>query len=237
MSQKSSAATQRAPYETDLPDQVRTVIEAIETDIIRGRILPRTRLIEDHLMEDYAAKRHVVRAALVELQRLGVVVKPPHLGAQLRRFDLRELADLYRMRNVLHRAAVAMMPMPLEGERLQALTQAMQVHADAAASGDLIAIHRSNMAFHRELYGLCDNPYLAESIRLHDWLSFPARAYGVADAGALEQACREHADMVDALRTGDRPRLDELAQRHMERARDIYVGKFLDASARITPAP
>ncbi|OWT68166.1 MULTISPECIES: GntR family transcriptional regulator [unclassified Achromobacter] len=231
MSQKSVAATHRAPFETDLPDQVRTVIEAIETDIIRGRILPRTRLIEDHLMDDYEAKRHVVRAALVELQRLGVVVKPPHLGAQLRRFDLRELADLYRMRSVLHRAAVAMMPMPLEEERLAALTLAMQVHADAAASGDLIAIHRSNMAFHRELYGLCDNPYLAESIRLHDWLSFPARAYGVADAGALEQACREHADMVDALRTGDRPRLDQLAQLHMERARDIYVGKFLDATA------
>lgn len=231
MSQKSAAATHRAPFETDLPDQVRTVIEAIETDIIRGRILPRTRLIEDHLMEDYAAKRHVVRAALVELQRLGVVVKPPHVGAQLRRFDLRELADLYRMRSVLHRAAVAMMPMPLEGERLEALTQAMRAHAEAAASGDLIAIHRSNMVFHRELYGLCDNPYLAESIRLHDWLSFPARAYGVADAGALEQACREHADMVDALRTGDRARLDQLSQRHMERARDIYVGKFLDAAA------
>ncbi|MFC4275704.1 GntR family transcriptional regulator [Achromobacter aloeverae] len=231
MSQKSAAATHRAPFETDLPDQVRTVIEAIETDIIRGRILPRTRLIEDHLMEDYEAKRHVVRAALVELQRLGVVVKPPHVGAQLRRFDLRELADLYRMRSVLHHAAVAMMPMPLEGERLAALTRAMRTHADAAASGNLIAIHRSNMAFHRELYGLCDNPYLAESIRLHDWLSFPARAYGVADAGALEQACREHADMVDALRTGDRARLDQLSQRHMERARDIYVGKFLDASA------
>src|SRR6218665_1630895 len=39
-----------------LPAPVQAVIEAIEMDVIRGRILPRNRLIEDHLMEDYAAK-------------------------------------------------------------------------------------------------------------------------------------------------------------------------------------
>ena len=56
----------------ELPAHVAAVIEAIETDIIRGIILPSTRLIEDHLMEDYDAKRHVVRAALVELCFLAV---------------------------------------------------------------------------------------------------------------------------------------------------------------------
>ncbi|MCW5261167.1 GntR family transcriptional regulator [Verminephrobacter eiseniae] len=84
-----------------LPAPVQAVIEAIEMDVIRGRILPRNRLIEDHLMEDYAAKRHVVRAALAQLQRLGVVVKPPHLGAHIRRFDAQSLRDLYHLRAVL----------------------------------------------------------------------------------------------------------------------------------------
>ncbi|NBB10272.1 GntR family transcriptional regulator [Pseudomonas sp. SLFW] len=210
-----------------LPEPVAAVIEAIETDIIKGRILPRTRLIEDHLMDDYDAKRHVVRAALVELERLGVVVKPPHLGAQIRRFDAQALDDLYRMRSVLHRAAVTMMKLPVDPERLDRVTAAMQAHADAAESGDIIQINRANMQFHRELYGLCDNPYLAESIRLHDWLSFPARAYGVADTEALAQACQEHADMVDALRTCDRERLDRLSYGHMDRARAIYAAKFL----------
>lgn len=223
-----SKSSLSAPFpETNLPEQVVAVIEAIETDIIRSRILPRTRLIEDHLMEDYAAKRHVVRAALAELQRLGVVVKPPHLGAEIRRFDQQGLADLYNMRTVLHRAAVAMMPMPTPPDRLIEVQAAMHAHAAAAASGDLIAVHRSNMVFHRVLYGLCDNPYLAESIRLHDWLSFPVRAYGVADAQALEQACAEHEEMVASLSNGDRARLDALSHTHMDRARTIYVKKFL----------
>lgn len=213
--------------ETRLPDQVAAVMEAIETDIIRSRILPRSRLIEDHLMEDYAAKRHVVRAALAELQRLGVVIKPPHLGAQIRRYDRQGLEDLYHMRRVLHHAAIEMIEFPVPQDRLEAVERACAAHAAAAASGELIAIHRTNMVFHRELYGLCDNAYLAESIRLHDWLSFPVRAYGVADARALEQACREHAAMVDALRAGNRVALDALSVAHMGRARAIYEEKFL----------
>ena len=174
-----------------LPEAVAAVIAAIETDVIRGRILPRNRLIEDHLMEDYEAKRHVVRSALTELQRLGVVVKPPHRGAEIRRFDPDSLAALYRMREVLHQAAVAMIIFPIDPRRIAALRQACALHADATNAGDPIAIHRTNMRFHRLFYGLCDNPYLAESIRLHDWLSFPARAYGIASADGQQQARAE----------------------------------------------
>ena len=211
----------------ELSPQVAAVIEAIETDIIRGIILPRTRLIEDHLMEDYGAKRHVVRAALTELQRLGVVVKPPHLGARIRRFDAQSLEDLYHLRTVLHRAAVEAMRLPPQAQPLESVSAAAQAHAQAAQSGDLIAIHRTNMAFHRLFYGLCGNPYIAESIRLHDWLSFPARAYAIADREALERACAEHAQMVQALADADRPRLVELALGHMRPARRIYEEKYL----------
>lgn len=211
----------------ELSPQVAEVIEAIEIDIIRGIILPRTRLIEDHLMEDYGAKRHVVRAALTELQRLGVVVKPPHLGAHIRRFDAQSLDDLYHMRAVLHRAAVEAMPMPVQEHRLEPVRAAAQAHAQAAASEDLIAIHRTNMRFHRLFYGLCLNPYIAESIRLHDWLSFPARAYAIADRQALRRACAEHAQMVQALVDVDRPRLVELALKHMRPALQIYAEKYV----------
>lgn len=228
MSKNRVAATDADAFShATLPARVVAVIEAIETDVIRGYILPRNRLIEDHLMEDYGAKRHVVRAALTELQRLGVVVKPPHLGARIRRFDEQSLRELYHFRAVLHGAAVAAMTLPVPPDRLAVVEAAARAHAEAAASGDLIKIHRSNMAFHRLFYGLCDNPYIAESIRLHDWLSFPARAYGIADATAQERASSEHAAMVTALRIGDRPRLHQLALDHMNQARQIYADKFL----------
>ncbi len=227
MSRTDPALVPRLDLDVDLPAQVAAVIAAIETDIIRSRILPRTRLIEDHLMEDYGAKRHVVRAALAELQRLGVVVKPRHRGAELPRFAAAQLDQLYAMRAVLHRAAVQATSFPVPRARLAQVAAAARSHAAAARSGDLIRIHRQNMAFHRALFGLCDNPYLAESIRLHDWLSFPARAYGAADPAALAQACAEHDAMVRALRAEDRATLEHLSVTHMDRARQLYMAKFL----------
>lgn len=212
-----------------VPDDVARVIAEIERDIIRSRVLPRMRLIEDHLMEDYGGKRHVVRAALTELQRLGVVVKPRFRGAELRRFEQQDLDHLYGLRAVLHRAAIRALVDPVAPERLSGLEEARSRHEAAAAAGDLVAIHRTNMAFHRILYGLCDNPYLAESIRLHDWLSFPARAYGVADRGALDQAREEHASMVTLLREHRVRELEDLAVSHMNRARAIYESRFVES--------
>lgn len=212
---------------TEMPKAVVDVIEAVEVDIIRGQILPGAWMIEDHLMEDYSAKRHVVRAALTELSRLGVVIKQPHRGARVRRFDPLTLSKLCHFRDILHLSAVDSFLLPIASERHKGLQAAAEAHAEAATSGNLIRIHRSNMVFHRLFYGLCDNPYIIESIRLHDWISFPARAYGMSDKQALQKACEEHALMVVAAHTGNRPLLRQLVCQHPVNARQLYEQKFL----------
>ena len=218
---------------TELPPGVVAVIEAIEVDIIRGHLLPSVWLIEDHLMEDYDAKRHVVRAALSELGRLGVVVKQPHRGARVRRFEEESLARLHHFRNILHVSAVDAFSLPVAPDRLDRLRMAAAEHADAVDSGDLIRIHRANMVFHRRFYGLCDNPYISESIRLHDWISFPARAYGMSDETSLRVAKEEHHAMVEAVEAQDRAMLRELACRHTVNARTLYEQKFLLKGDRV----
>lgn len=212
-----------------LPPAVAAVIAALEADIIQGRILPRSRLIEDHLMEDYGAKRHAVRAALDELQRLGVVTKPRHRGAELRRFDAGEIARLYDLRETLHRMAVRCMRRPdaeIDPAEIETLDHWLRLHVEAARQGDVVAVHRSNMMFHDALFSLSGNPFLAASIRQHDWISFPIRAYGVTDADALAQASREHREMVDALKDGRFNELEGLVVAHISRARDIYERRF-----------
>ena len=211
--------------ERALPPAVAAVIAALEADIIQGRILPRSRLIEDHLMEDYGAKRHAVRAALEELQRLGVVTKPRHRGAELRRFDAGEIAKLYDLRETLHRMAVRCMKTP-DASEIETLERWLKLHVEAARQGDVVAVHRSNMMFHDALFSLSGNPFLAASIRQHDWISFPIRAYGVTDADALAQASREHREMVEALKDGRFDELERLVVAHISRAREIYERRF-----------
>ena len=226
MAQKRRPAHFAFPEEAKpLSEAVVGVIEAIEADIIRGVLLPGVRMIEDHLMEDYGAKRHTVRAALEELERLGVVEKPRHHGAQLRRFSEAAIRDLYSVRETLHRAAVRAM-VEHHSHDLAKVRFWFDRHSDAARQDDVVAIHRSNMMFHASLFELSRNPFLTSTIRTYDWISFPIRAYGVSDKDALHRACSEHAQMIECLEAGRYDELELLTVDHMAQARTLYAAKF-----------
>ena len=49
------------------------VIERLEEDIVFGRRRPRERLVEEDLVAQFGAKKHVIRQALAELERMGLV--------------------------------------------------------------------------------------------------------------------------------------------------------------------
>ena len=58
------------------------IVDKLETDIVFGRLHPRERLIEDDLMARFGAKRHLVRQALVELERMGLVRRTRNRGGE-----------------------------------------------------------------------------------------------------------------------------------------------------------
>src|SRR5579862_1938340 len=69
---------------------LRIVVSKLEEDVILGRLHPRERLVEDDLMARFGAKRHVVRQALVALERTGVVERIPNRGARVRAYRSEE---------------------------------------------------------------------------------------------------------------------------------------------------
>ena len=54
-------------------DKVQGVVRTLQHDIIFGRLKPRERLVEEELGARFDVGRHVVRAAIEELDRLGLV--------------------------------------------------------------------------------------------------------------------------------------------------------------------
>ena len=60
------------------------LVLSIKYDIIFGRLRPRERLIEDELALRFGVSRHLIRAAIVELEQLGIVVRRPNKGAMVR---------------------------------------------------------------------------------------------------------------------------------------------------------
>lgn len=66
-----------------------------------GRFAPGQRLVEPDLMARYGVGRSTVREALGRLAAGGVVVQPPHRGAQIRLLTRRATRDLLRVTEYL----------------------------------------------------------------------------------------------------------------------------------------
>jgi DNA-binding GntR family transcriptional regulator len=199
-----------------------SVVSRLEEDIVLGRLHPRERLIEDELMRRFAAKRHVVRRGLAELEQMGIVERVPNRGAIVRVYREAEIQQLYVLRNLLEGHAARLIPMPMDASDIEDIKAAQTIHDAAVARGDLGAVFHANVRFHELLFSKTGNTYLAEAIRQFALRTHGIRFYCLTYPGYLEQARREHWEMVEAIERCDRELLVRLCNQHLLASRQCY---------------
>jgi DNA-binding GntR family transcriptional regulator len=202
---------------------VREVVRALEFDILFGRLKPRERLIEDALMARFRAKRHVVRRALDELEKLGVAVRAPNRGASVRDFTTQEVEEVYELRDLLQQKAVERMALPASPEHVAQLEAVQKQHDHAVAAGDLLRVDEVNDAFHRIFFSACGSRLLADAIVHYMQLTRAMRVYPIADPASLAKLRDEHWAMIRALKAGDRPGLTRLVAQHLRPSKAAYL--------------
>ncbi len=219
----------RAPAAGKSPDAVTAgvsvagVVQVLEEDIIFGRLAPRERLVEDALMQRFGAKRHIVRQAIADLERLQIVSREPNKGARVRDFSLRDLNEIFELRALLQRHAAMSIPLPAATALVSELRAIHRDHLAAVEAGDLGAVYRLNNAFHDTLFAACGNRHLVEAIAHYAWLAHAIRSYRMANPVLLAQAAEEHGAMIEALAAGEREHLVRLCVEHINPSRDAYV--------------
>ncbi len=214
------------PVGTSTVEAVSQIVAALEQDIIFGFFLPKQRLYEDEMILRFSAKRHVVRAALQELERKGIVERKPSRGAVVRYFSREEVDSLYELRRILHEAATKRLRIPADPDWLAELKAAQRAHAAAVAERNLGNVFVTNTAFHRKLFEGTGNPYLCEAIELSNAKTHGIRSHGLGQPALLHLAEREHLRMIERVESGDLADLAELCIRHMQPARTFYEEKY-----------
>ena len=204
-------------------ERVRNVAAMLEEEIVLGWLLPRERLVEEELAVRLAVKRHVVREALAELERVGLVERVPNRGAFVKLLDPVEVRQIYLVREALETLAAEQIPLSAPDGLLSQLEDIQAVHSAAVASGDARAAFRANMAFHEALFAACGNPHLVELIQTMAQKVHGARSITAASAEHLTLARAEHLGMIEAIRAGDRKRLVALCRQHLGPSRDAYI--------------
>ncbi|MBN9448053.1 MAG: GntR family transcriptional regulator [Bosea sp.] len=216
-------------------ERVRGVAATLEEEIVLGWLMPRERLIEEELAERLDVKRHVVREALAELERVGLVERVPNRGAFVKLLDPVEVRQIYLVREALETLAAEQIPVSAPDGLLSQLEKIQGVHSAAVASGDARAAFRANMIFHEALFAACGNPHLVELIQTMAQKVHGARSITAASAEHLALARDEHLGMIEAIKAGDRLRLVALCRKHLGPSRDAYIAAAEARAARSKP--
>jgi DNA-binding GntR family transcriptional regulator len=205
---------------------VAAIVSTLEEDIVFGRAHPRERLIEEELLARFATKRHIVRQAFVELERMGLVDRIPNRGAMVHAYTADQVRQLYSVRDLLETQAARLIPLPLPERDLDELRAAQRAHDSAVLAVDLREVFRANISFHRLLFSKCGNAYLSDTINEFAQRAHLIRFYSFAEPDYIERARQEHWKILSAIEASDREGLVELCARHIIASKEAYLRAY-----------
>ncbi|MCB8881079.1 GntR family transcriptional regulator [Acidisoma cellulosilytica] len=214
----ASAETEDRQANTRSDARLAAVVSALQHDIVFGRLKPRERLVEEELSERFAVGRHVIRAALDELDRNGLVRRRQNRGAVVSDYSPEEVDELYDIRAILQREAARRVPLPASPDFIATLIAVNDDYVRCGKAGDLDKAAIANDQFHQLIFNECRNRHLAELIQQY-WIKTAAiHCYAIANPSLADQSREEHALMIQAMRIGDRESFETLSVDHMQPA-------------------
>jgi DNA-binding GntR family transcriptional regulator len=183
---------------------VELAVDRLRRDILSGRSDPGERLVEEQLTRRLGISRAPLREAMRLLAQQGLVEHIPRRGARVATLSDDDVRELYEVRDVLERHAVATLP---ERPDLTGLRAALEVMRKATEAGDRLELANAHRRFHVEVVGLAGNRQLAglyESILVRIQLYMAVNMRREAEAARAEDGVHRHERLFGALESGDK---------------------------------
>lgn len=141
-----------------LADQV--AVELRE-EIIGGRLLPGMPLVESELVNACNVSRNTVREALHQLGREGLASYVRNKGMMVRRMNVDDVRDLFKVRRTLELQAIAASK-PLREYQSDLMLDAIEAAQLAQERENWQAFGTHSLRFHQHIVGLMRSPLFDE---------------------------------------------------------------------------
>jgi DNA-binding GntR family transcriptional regulator len=194
---------------------------------IRERVLNRRLpagmpLAERSLAAELGVSRTPVREALRQLEREGLVDIIPRMGAVVRRNSVKDLLEVFEVREALEGKAAALLAAKVTEIDLAVLRRLAQRRDRPLAGDGALEFLRTDQEFHQYIFDHCGNRELARSAQILDLLGRCLRwtflARSTNPAGTV--VAPVHADVVEAIATGDPEWAERVTREHLRNAAD-----------------
>ena len=200
---------------------VELAVDRLRRDILSGRTDPGERLVEEQLTRRLGISRAPLREAMRLLAQQGLVEHTPRRGVRVATLSDDDVRELYEVRDVLERHAIAAMPARPEPAALRA---ALDVMRKATEADDRLELANAHRRFHVEVVRLSGNRQLAvlyESVLVRIQLYMAVNMRREAEAARAEDGVHRHERLFAAVERGDRDGILAALSAHGARA---YLG-------------
>lgn len=140
------------------------VIRALKEAILSGTIQPGASIIETKVAQQLGAGVPLIREALIELEHQGFVQRTPYKGTTVTKLGPTDIKRIFRLRVELEALAIEWAKENVTEADLETLRQTIRNMEQAAIDVDLDLFYEADLAFHRKIWNLSDNPYLSDAL-------------------------------------------------------------------------
>jgi DNA-binding GntR family transcriptional regulator len=191
-----------------------------------------SRLVESRLAAMLGVSRGPVREALYHLEQQGLVRRHPYRGSYVASFAPQELAEVFILRAELESLAarLAVVRGAVNQSNIATLEHLVEKIDRAARSGDWSSLLDLDMEFHRlvaEWSGHQRLIAILDGLRTHTRIAI---ALANRNVEAIHGIVETHRAVLEALASGDLPRVDRETKRHVLETLD-YLGLQTDGLA------
>lgn len=196
-------------------EQTPKLREALEEDIVSGRLRPGQRLDEVGLAERFGLSRTPIREALIQLSASGLVEIRPRRGAFVMLLGPRELIESFELMAEIEAACARLAAQRMGPSDRTAIAAAHATCRAAVAAGDEAAYYPANARFHAAIYAATGNRVLlAEALRLQRALQ-PYRRLQLKVPRRMDASFAEHEGILEALFAGEGALAAERVRAHV----------------------
>ncbi len=184
---------------------------------------------EVDLAKHLGISRTPIREGLQRLEAEGWLSRGSGRGLIVRRVTEGDLSVLYQMRSVLEALALRIGVPVRPGyedsiKRLGWLVHEMEMHTK---HDNHEAVAEKNREFHQLLVSLCGSKVLINQLQLvYDQLDRVRENGGLWAKGRLEEALKEHVELYEAVRDGDKQKAARCVEQHIMRAGEAVLASL-----------
>lgn len=198
----------------------------IQDEILRGKLDGKRRLTEEYFAQRFQISKSPIREALNRLEAEGLVKIVPRKGAFLRDFSVRDIEEIYELREILEAAVVR--GSEINPKTAQQLREAFAKAKKCKRMNDKSGYISADVAFHAILAKANKNSRVCailESMR-NQLLILRHQTFELSGPNTV----LEHGRILEALIAGDRDRAARLVVQHIRLARDRLVKSLSQAN-------